>query len=103
MKKIKYKLSKSEVMALVMAIKVACVNGSSQGLTNMAAQVLLEKLYLRLLGRMSLLNEQKNSVSFSVPELWALSVRSHTVLHLFGLYERVLLDKIINEVRRLTA
>lgn len=103
MKKIKFKLTKSEVSALVMAIEVACRQGSGQGLTNSAAHVVLEKLYLRLLGRISLLNEQKNSVSFSIVELWALQVKVQTMMYFYGPYERVLLDKIGNEARRLTA
>jgi hypothetical protein len=103
MKKIKFKLTKSEVKALVLSIEVACTQGANRGLTNMAAHVILGKLYLRLLGRMTLLNEKNNSVSFSIPELWALNVQTHTVGTLLGMYEKVLLDKIGNEARRLTA
>ena len=103
MKKIKYKLTKSEVQALMLAINIACIQGGNAGLANMAAHYILEKLYLKLLGRALSLKTIGNGISFSIPELWALNVLVHNVMYLLGPYEKVLLDKINNEALRLTA
>lgn len=102
MKKIKFILSKSEMQALRLSIELACTQGQNSGLTHRAAQQILGKLWLRLLTRSITLKEKGNSIAFSIPELWALTVQVRTVAGLIGTYETVLLDRVCNEAHRLT-
>jgi hypothetical protein len=103
MEKVKLSLTKSEVSSLMSIIGNSMSHGGKQGLTRAAAHEILSRLMLKLLTRYITLKEKKNSFSFSIPEVWALAVLSQGVMHLFGAYEQVVIDKITSEARRKTA
>ena len=96
-------MSKSEIRAVALVIELSCTHGSDTGLTHKAAKQILSKLYLRLLGRSMTLKEKSNSISFSIPELWAFTVQSAHIMHLVGTFEKVVVSQICSESHRLTS
>ena len=103
MQKIKFKLSKEEIISLMWAMEISCNQGTTKGLTHLAAIAILRKLYIKLLGRNATLKIKNNSISFTIIELWALIVQIQTVDHLMGTYEKVLINTINGRAHRLTS
>lgn len=102
MEKVKLSLTKSEASSLLSIIGISMSHTSERGLTTTAARDILGRLGLKIMTRYLTMKEKKNSFSFSIPEAWALVVLSQGVMHLFGVYEQVVIDKIASEARRKT-
>ena len=103
MTKIKFKLSKSEVKALVMGCELGCKNGNDFGITHKAAKHLLTRLAIKILSRADNLKDKNNSISISFPEAWAISMQCCGIIEILGPFEQVVMQTIIDEIHRKAA
>ena len=103
MQKIKFKLSKEEIISLMWAMEISCKQGTTKGLDHLAAIAVLRKLYIKLLGRNATLKIKNNCISFTIIEIWALIVQVQTVGHLLGTYEQVLINTIRGHAHQSTS
>ncbi|MEZ5195089.1 MAG: hypothetical protein R2764_01420 [Bacteroidales bacterium] len=73
MNKIKYKLNKNELKAVMFMLKLIEEHGQHSGLEGKASMEILRKVYLSLLNRWAGLKQGTNSFTLSFSEAWALS------------------------------
>lgn len=88
MTKVKYKLSKQEVAALMEILELIQGYGHFGGLEGRATMALLKKVYLGLLGRWENLKPGNNSISLSWPEVWALKYQTNIVGIYFDAFQQ---------------